>query len=272
MSREVLIVCSVGDEAGEVLRWASAEGPIYDLAIASYGNGECPVKPYAKFFISQQGYKCANYAGLYLAYPELVNYDYTLFIDDDIVIEEKDIKLLVETARLKRLDLCQPALGRDSDISWPHLKQKSWPQVELTRFIEVQCFLVSKQLMRRVLPLFFMAKTGLYLDVAISYTAHKERMRAAVVHSVVMRHPFRANKQSVRRQQNYNQQHKELGPLVDFYCNSHYLPTLQTMWFTSRAFELCNGALMTLVSCVYFGARVPSMLCAGVRRAVLKTK
>ena len=90
--------------------------------------------------------------------------------------------------------------------------------------------------MRLVLPLFFMGRTGLYLDVAISHAAHCNQMRAAVVHSVVMHHPFRANGH-VRRHPDYEQQYASLKPLIEFYCGSSYVPRLRTLWLT---FTVCS--------------------------------
>ncbi len=207
--------------------------------------------PTTKYFLAQQSFKCQNYAGLFSQFPELTNYDYFLFLDDDIVISPASIEKLIATAAHRGLDLCQPSLTATSDVSWPHLRHKEIVDVELTEFVEVQCFLVSRRLLRVALPYFFMAKTGLYLDVAVSTLARRQGLRCGVVHSVQMHHPFRETNSVRRLGTAYDEQHRQVGSVVGFCLDVDSTTRLDALWTASRLCEVCNGLFVTFMGGLY---------------------
>jgi len=79
----------------------------------------------------------------------LPDYDYYLFVDDDILLDPPTIGGIFKVAVDYNLELCQPSLSEDSVTDWPllkpggflflHVYNRKWLSVTELWFKKVQC-------------------------------------------------------------------------------------------------------------------------------------
>lgn len=198
MAPRALIYCSFGDNSN-VPSWINQPGN-FDVALVYYGSGATPVFPRAKFSISNRGFKFPNFCQLIDRHPEVLGYDYFCFVDDDLVFEEGAIQKWLDTMIGNRLDLAQPSLSNKSreEWRWPHVYNVPGKELEFGQFVECQCFCISRQFLQRVLPFFYMVKSGSGIDLVFFRLMDREKWRSAIIHSIQVYHPHRPEHQTVR--------------------------------------------------------------------------
>lgn len=189
-----LIYSSVGPKA-KVSAWMHPEIEA-DFAICRY-HEKSPHIPFARYQHFNQSVKFPNFFAMLSLWPEIVNYDYYLWADDDIEINTADVRLFMQKVEQQSFDLAQPSLTSDSSVSWRHLVNKPGKIAEPTIFVEVQFFAMSKRLIQEALPYFQSGYTGYGMDVVMSRLVMRRAFKAAVVHGIQMRHPPRPASETV---------------------------------------------------------------------------
>jgi hypothetical protein len=192
-------ICSFSDNS-TINLWA-APNETYDVALCYYGSREnSPYDFTIKYFLHNKDFKFPNFIKLFTNFPELYEYDYYFFIDDDLIINKTDIEKIFFEAKKNKFDLCQPSLSKDSDISWHHLTHKDGKHIENTNFVEIQAFCMSNKFLRRTYPYFFMFESGWGADLAFYNLIVSEsyKWKSALIHSVKIKHPLKTPQASVR--------------------------------------------------------------------------
>jgi hypothetical protein len=200
--RRALVYCSFGDNS-TVGTWIHQPGD-FDVALVYFGTGSMSMFPRAKFSMSNRGLKFPNFCQLIDRYPEMLDYDYFCFVDDDLIIPEGTFQNWINAMITNQLDLAQPSLTRQSEEEWrwPHLINVPGKELEYGQFVECQCFCLSQAFLRRVLPFFYMVKSGIGIDVVFFRLMDLEKWRTAIIHSIQVYHPPRPEHQTVRANRN----------------------------------------------------------------------
>lgn len=211
-----LVLCSFGDQ-NTLAHWAKSHTE-FDMAFCFYGEREDVLPPQeTQYYLKRKGHKFPNFIKLFDRFPALFEYDWFLFLDDDLILKTSDVSSIFELAWKNKLDLCQPSLSHDSAYSWSHLLNNPKIKIEYSNFIEIQAFCVSREFLKRVFPYFYMSECGWGVDVAIHHILSKEKWRAAILHTIQITHPLRPEEQTVRGRipdfQNYS---KQIDRRIDF--------------------------------------------------------
>lgn len=203
MGNPNLVFCSFGD-SHKVDSWNRGQ-PGYDVALAYYGAAadDDESLPRARYVCRTKGYKVPNFLVAAERFPEILDYDYVLFVDDDIVISPYAVETTFELARKYELDACQPSLSAGSTASWPHTRQRDGVVLEYSNLVEIQCFCLSRRLLELSLPYLPIIETGWGLDLIFWTLLHQARERMAVLHAVSMFHGERTGGRIQARVENF---------------------------------------------------------------------
>lgn len=131
-----------------------------DLHLIVYDDSYDKYKNDTKFICSLKGYKL-RLVYLYLQqHPEYIEqYDYFFIPDDDISINEKNIKMLFRMMRKYNLQIAQPALT-NSYYTYPHTLRNKLCILHYTNFIEMMLPCFSKEALKEVLTTFNANESG----------------------------------------------------------------------------------------------------------------
>lgn len=214
-------ICSFGDKS-TIHLWT--ENPAnFDIALCYYGpNHNYSFKKNITYTLHNKDHKFPNFVKLFTNYPELYEYDYFFFIDDDLIINAQDIQQVFYNAIKNDLDLCQPSLSKESDISHKHLTHKEGKNIERTNFVEIQAFCMSNKFLRRTFPYFFMTECGWSTDSAFHYIIRSEpfKWKFAIIHGIKMKHPYKPFSESVRsRSTNIKKIFRDQEKYIEFCFN-----------------------------------------------------
>jgi hypothetical protein len=187
-----LAFTSAGDGSA-IASWCRS-GHGFDAAVVYHGDGAFEPPPGVAYFFRRRGFKFANFLECARRHPAVLDSDYTLFIDDDIVMTPAAVEQLFALARQHAIDACQPALAPGSVGHWKHTHQDASKQLEFTNLVEIQCFCVSRKLLALILPLLPLIVTGWGLDLVFWDLLGRPRDKMAILHGVPMFHPRRQEK------------------------------------------------------------------------------
>jgi hypothetical protein len=162
----------------------------YDLLLNFYEpppSGDWP----AEFIYSQRGTKATAIDVLLRQRPEiLTQYDYVMFLDDDIELTPDQIGELFNFMRRKGLDLAQPALTPDSYATLPlFYRKQSREGFRLVTFVEIMAPAFSRRALIANRENFGANISGFGIDVLIGDATRKAfGATVAVIDVVVARH------------------------------------------------------------------------------------
>ncbi len=191
-----LVVCSTRAKSA-IDSWLQPHSG-FDIALAFYEEVTSEYADKATYSIQNKSFKFPNYCLLFDRFPNLLTYDHFLFLDDDLILSPEKILKIFDSAKRKKLDLCQPSLSSTSSGFWPHTRNKAEQKWEATDFVEIQAFCMSQRLLRRSLPFFYMVDTGSGMDLALFYILSQETYRGAILHNIQIEHPYRPENETVR--------------------------------------------------------------------------
>lgn len=98
--------------------------------------------------------------------PELLaQYDNFYFIDDDIETDKEAINFLFDCFERAPFCLAQPALTRDSFMSWEALRVRRLSGHRYMSTVELMCPLMKRGVLQALLPIFKLTKSGWGIDL-----------------------------------------------------------------------------------------------------------
>lgn len=194
--KRFLVFSSIGDKC-RVNYWVNKDR-IYDVCLAYYGDSDFSSTEGIDFFIKNADYKIPNFLRCFEKFNELLEYDYYFFIDDDLIIDQYTIEGVLRVSQGYHLDLCQPSLARGSYTYWPQLMNKEYVYMQYTNFVEIGCFCMSRELLRKTLPYFYLIKSGTGLDIIFAKVLEHYKNKIAVLHFLQFTHPYRPKEETIR--------------------------------------------------------------------------
>jgi hypothetical protein len=162
----------------------------YDLLLNYYAPPKEPPAP-AEYVVVQSGTKVTAIDKLLAERPEiLTQYDYVLFLDDDIVLPAQDIDRLFSVMREQKLDLAQPSLTADSYGSFPVLyRKKDGPGFRRLNYVEIMAPAFSRRALIANEENFSRSISGFSVDALIgARTSQAFGPTIAVIDAVVAEH------------------------------------------------------------------------------------
>ncbi len=165
----------------------------YDLLLNFYAPPKEPSAP-AEYVVVQSGTKVTAIDKLLAERPEiLTQYDYVLFLDDDIGLSAQDIDRLFSVMRDEKLDLAQPSLTPDSYGSFPALyRKKDSPGFRRVNYVEIMAPAFSRRALIANKDSFSRSISGFSVDALIgAQTTRLFGPTIAVVDSVAAEHKRR---------------------------------------------------------------------------------
>lgn len=252
-----LIFCSAGASINQ-LAWLG-ELQEFDVALVYYGDAPITPPP-AKYFLANKDFKIPNFIQLARKFPELLGYDYFFFVDDDLIFEPGLFHEWRDIVVKHHLDVSQPSLTHESKADWGHLKNQKSLDVDFDQFVEIQCFCLSRHALRMAFPFFFMAKTGTGLDIAIYQLCQRHNMRSGVIHQLMVYHPHREYKNTVRGQfSEFSSFNPQFSRFISFCFDKEDI--LANLSHSSRIFGNTNPCMVRIVATLRFmSARILRVL------------
>jgi hypothetical protein len=95
----------------------------------------------------------------------LAQYDNFYFIDDDIETDKEAVNFLFDCFERAPFRLAQPALTRDSFMSWKALRVRRLSGHRYVSTVELMCPLMKRDVLQALLPIFKLTKSGWGVDL-----------------------------------------------------------------------------------------------------------
>jgi hypothetical protein len=95
----------------------------------------------------------------------LAQYEQFYFIDDDIETDKEAINFLFDCFAHSPFVLAQPALTRDSYMSWKALRAQELSGHRFVSTVELMCPLMKRETVAALLPIFKLTKSGWGVDL-----------------------------------------------------------------------------------------------------------
>ena len=92
-------------------------------------------------------------------------YEHFYFIDDDIETDKEAINFLFDCFARSPFVLAQPALTKDSFMSWPVLRRRPLSGHRYVSSVELMCPLMKRDALKALLPVFKLTKSGWGVDL-----------------------------------------------------------------------------------------------------------
>lgn len=162
----------------------------YDLLLNYYAPPEERPPP-AEYVFQQGGTKVTAIYKLLQDRPDvLTQYDFVLFLDDDILLSAPDINQLFEIMRDEKLDFAQPSLTQDSHGSFPVLFQKAdSPGLRRVNYVEIMAPALSQRGLIAAQECFGAGISGFAVDALIGKTVREGfGETVAVIDAVAAQH------------------------------------------------------------------------------------
>jgi hypothetical protein len=95
----------------------------------------------------------------------MAQYENFYFIDDDIETDKDGINFLFDCFARSPFVLAQPALTKDSFMSWPALRVRPFSGHRYVSTVELMCPLMKRGALEALLPIFKLTKSGWGVDL-----------------------------------------------------------------------------------------------------------
>ena len=180
--------------SGSVHRqWLKGEVRPWDLVVNHYDDthvGRIPCDIEFQQVGAHPGTKFTSFLTLLTLWPDLVRqYDYIMLLDDDILMSERDVTLLFETATKYSLDLAQASLTVDSYYAHPVCKHRAAAHPRYVNAVEIMMPILSRRAVEVGGHVFAQTVSGWGLDLVLGkLVAEQLNGRAAIIDSIAARH------------------------------------------------------------------------------------
>ncbi len=162
----------------------------WDLCTSFYGEASAfPVADFAEYTaLQREERKFQAIRSLLLSHPELLDYEYFMFPDDDLQMSWSDINASFHAMRFWRLELAQPSLHPDGVINYDATRQDRAFRVRFTSMIEVMIPLMSRAALRACLPTFDLSRSAFGIDYAWAKIVGDDPRAIGIIDDVAVLH------------------------------------------------------------------------------------
>ncbi|WP_319533088.1 hypothetical protein [uncultured Cohaesibacter sp.] len=154
-----------------------------------YGDRDQIADKSGPYFHHYLGGKWTGIFDFFRCYPNALDeFDYFWFVDDDILAEDRTMLDFIDCVVSNRFQLAQPALTANS--YWAHritLVNNSFT-FRNTNFVELMMPMMSRDFLRKVLPLFEGREAALGIDLFWHQLADHPRTDVAIIDAAPMFH------------------------------------------------------------------------------------
>jgi hypothetical protein len=186
--RRHLVLVRAGEKSLHRQWLEGADGRSWDLIVSWYGD-EAYIPVADELVINRKGGKWDIIHEHFVAMPELLDrYDYFWLPDDDIATDGAAIEAMFGWMEREKLAVAQPGLTPDSYFSCLHTLCSPSFGLRYTNCIEVMVPCLSRQVVRRMLPIFPASKSGFGFDFVWTRLEADNRNTAAILDAVPMHH------------------------------------------------------------------------------------
>lgn len=185
-----LVVVRCGDESKHQ-DWLepARSNRLWDLGISYYGDQQGRFADDADYYTYFKGGKWDGIFDFFSKFSDqLPAYDFIWLPDDDIETDAGSIENLFALANQYGLQLCQPALTRDSIYSYSITREVPGLTLRHTNFVELMAPLMSASFFEGALPMFEGRPTGRTLDWVWPNMVQDRSLHVAVVDAVPVGH------------------------------------------------------------------------------------
>lgn len=184
-----LVFARVGDRSLHKSWLTPRAQRTWDVQLSSFGadldrvqDGDLPLS-------IDHGTKWDSIVRYFEANPQTIDaYDYFLFPDDDLLFPENGMDRLFEICAKYDLDVAQPALDRESYLSYPITCACGGFDLRFTNYVETMTPCFSRRQMKLVLPLLHKFPTGWGADIAWAMLSDQPAFKAAIIDAVPITH------------------------------------------------------------------------------------
>ena len=165
----------------------------WKLAISSFETDDPARFPEADYFHYFKGGKWDGIHAFFCANPDLLDdFDQFWLPDDDIDATPAQVETLFDVTENYKLELAQPSLTRDSYFFYPITLNTPFAILRYSNFVELMVPILNKSLLRRILPLLKLSKSGWGLDYVWSRMTSDPHSKCAIIDKISVRHtrPF----------------------------------------------------------------------------------
>lgn len=169
MASKNLVIMPFGRKSLRSAWLTDAEGRDFDVVLLCYHEmpGDPHISHPALTSYQLNDFKWWMIADLFeRAAPQLLaQYDNFYFIDDDIETDKESINFLFDCFERAPFRLAQPALTRDSFMSWKALRVQRLSGHRYVSSVELMCPLMKRDVLQALLPIFKVTKSGWGVDL-----------------------------------------------------------------------------------------------------------
>ena len=195
MNKKNFLFSSVGDNTNFHELYVN-NNMNYDIYVIYYGDNDEQFNKYKKkvnFIEKRKGSKFQNFNYFYKKYPEIINkYDFFFIIDDDILIETKNINKMFEIAKKYNLWICGPSFLPIESNMISHAITVNIPELLLTytNFVEVNTPLFNKYALKNLMEYYDDCLIGWGIDyLYIWANGIDEKNKFAIIHDITCINP-----------------------------------------------------------------------------------
>jgi hypothetical protein len=187
--RKYLLFSSVGkrDSKNPLDNWLKNDRN-YDVALYYYDDTKFNQK--SDYNFRKKGFKWPNF-GHFIKNNDLSGYDAVFVIDDDIIMDTKDINKMFEIFMKYELKLAQPSFDKDSDIHFKIQETDNKKILDYVNWIECGVILMNNEtfMNKKLIKLYSESGSGYGIDNVIIKLINPGKKDVAMIHQVSSHHP-----------------------------------------------------------------------------------
>lgn len=256
-----LVFTSAGDN-NNLLGWCSGFKN-FDLWTSYYGDNPSEKLINASdYFYMKKGGKFPNFHYAFNNYKKIFDkYEAILIMDDDILIDSKDINRLFKVREEKDLWLLQPSFSRKGKISFRINEVSIFSKIRFTNFVEITCPLFEMERLKSFMKVYEPKLNCWGVDLWYCQHLMKDRdfnnRKIAIVDEVVCINPKDSHKPGGQREIDIllteNERKKSWEEIMNKYNLMDFYPqiTYEKEWCFSSKKVIKNSIFKLLMKYSY---------------------
>ena len=162
----------------------------WDLCTSFYGAPDnFPVDDFGEYAALQRDErKFQALRSLLISNPDLMNYQFFMFPDDDIAMSWSDVNACFHAMQRWGFELAQPSLHRDGVINYENTRQDTRYHVRFTSMVEVMIPIMSRAALLACLPTFDLTRSGFGIDYAWAKILGGDKRQIGIIDDVAVIH------------------------------------------------------------------------------------
>lgn len=162
-----LLFASVGDKTDFYKHWCKKHKN-YDIYLCYYGTSDTnKYMEYSDLYCKRKGSKFQNFYHIWMSDKNIQNYDRYFLLDDDILLDTKDINDMFEISKKHDLWICQPSFDSSNNnaiINHQITKSEYNCILRYVNFVEVNTMLFNNYAISQLMSVYDNSLVGWGID------------------------------------------------------------------------------------------------------------